>query len=146
MSDSRGGCQLAAVPWSALWQRPDALVTGLWAGLSLAASPRVAQAAVGEYTADTGPPGDRPCPAGPRGGAPSGAMSREPPGGFSFPPSTPQAPPIRGRQSAFLWCRSGTGWPDLLQLGRDMRSEESRRSCGAGQEPVGPTYFSWAET
>jgi len=36
---------------------------------------RAAKAAVGEYTADTGPPGDRPCPAGPRDGLPRQARA-----------------------------------------------------------------------
>src|SRR5262249_59200847 len=36
---------------------------------------RAAKAAVGEYTADTGPPGDRPCPAGPRDGLPRQACA-----------------------------------------------------------------------
>src|SRR5258708_35481649 len=36
---------------------------------------RAAKAAVGEYTADTGPSGDRPCPAGPRDGLPRQASA-----------------------------------------------------------------------
>src|SRR5215510_16243074 len=66
MSDSRGGCQLAAVPWSTS-RLADVRVTGLRTSLFRLCL-RAAKAAVGEYTADTGPPGDRPCPAGPRAG------------------------------------------------------------------------------
>src|SRR6266851_3639815 len=78
MSDSRGGCQLAAVPWSAS-RLADARVTGLRTSLLDCVS-RAAKAAVGEYTADTGPPGDRPCPAGPRDGLPRQAQRGSSPG------------------------------------------------------------------
>src|ERR1017187_1388725 len=99
MSDSRGGCQLAAVPWSTPGSDQMCSSPALRAGLSSAATPRAAKAGVGEYTADTGPPGDRPCPAGPRDGAPPGAMSREQPGGF-YCPGIPPAPIHQAPDSA----------------------------------------------
>src|SRR5258708_30467515 len=56
MSDSRGGCQLAGVPCSVLGEpgRASPAMHGLAPGGVRTWAP---QAAVGEYTADTGPPG-----------------------------------------------------------------------------------------
>src|SRR5215469_17054542 len=86
---------------------------------------RAAMAAVGESTADTGPPGDRPCPAGPRGDPPSAGFAGAA-RGLLFAPGTcggklrrrihAPAAPCAGES---LRLRSGAG--DALELRGQVR-------------------------